>query len=166
MHWHMFLTMYCVNPPIEIIPLQDGQRNRSQEVAWWSMGLLAIWKGHIYLWSWVCVFSQRRERIGSNSLTWRHLLSRDKEGENQLSVLFMGVVMQGGGRREHELFSLNDGHPAESCKIYCFCLIIYVILTHCGKYGKVQGSHPESYHPQATMGGILMYILLVICTSF
>lgn len=70
-----------------------------------------------------------------------------------------------GGGKEHELFSLNDGHPIKSCKVNFF-LIIYVILTHfrkCGKYGKAQGSYPESYHLRATMGRLLIYILLVIC---
>lgn len=80
------------------------------------------------------------------------------------SALYL-IHARGGGGKEQELFSLNDGHPIKSYKVNFF-LIIYVILIYfrkCRKYGKAQGSYPESYHLQATMGRILIYILLVIC---
>lgn len=112
--------------------------------------------------------------------SWFSCSNRGEKGQKatiQLEGIFcLGIKMEresalyliharGGGGKEQELFSLNDGHPIKSYKVNFF-LIIYVILIYfrkCRKYGKAQGSYPESYHLQATMGRILIYILLVIC---
>lgn len=60
--------------------------------------------------------------------------------DNQLCVLSIGDMLGKVVRRGYALFTWSDGCCIESCKIYYFFLIIYVIIIHCRKYGKAQNS--------------------------
>lgn len=160
MHWHVFLTMYSLSPPMEIILWQDEQRNRSCEVRWlgevWKL-LLAIWEGCIYLWSlnwsvcsvrrkkgWrqqfslraFCCLKRKRRRREESSLCvfhWRHARGSGLGGGMRCTLWVMAVTVRFIVKKDKPTASVH--HRKGWCKIYCFFLVIYVLVIHCRKYG-------------------------------
>lgn len=112
----MFLTMFSVSPPIETIFFcRIGKKKQELEsgLVKYETYFEQFRKVSFTCDPW-CVCSVREK--GQEAAVQLERI-RDKDRESILCFIHGGRVV---GDREHDLFSLNDGHLVERCKFYCF----------------------------------------------